>query len=115
MIFRGSTSTGDWDWGRGKQSYLTGVYAIMKNIETRLKTFYSECFFNNDFGVPWFQLLGQKDTTPILYTLRDQVLDCYGVLSVNNVEFSLDADRNILITYSIDTIYTTNLTGTVTA
>jgi hypothetical protein len=113
MIFRGLTSTGDWAFGRGKQSYLRDNDAIMKNIETRLKTFYSECFFNTDFGMRWFQLLGQKDPAPLLLALKSELLQCYGVVNVTDVQSNLDSSRNLSVKYFIDTIFTKNLIGSV--
>jgi hypothetical protein len=113
MIFRGLDGNGDWTFGLGKQSYATGNNAIALNIATRLKTFYSECFFNTDWGLPWFQLLGQKSSAPLLLTVRSQILDCYGVVSVTDLQTSVDSDRNLLISYNISTIYSTSISGSI--
>lgn len=114
MIFRGETSTSDWAFGKGKQSYLTGNLAIMKNIETRLKTFYTECFFDPEVGVAWFDILGQKNPDIVVLAVKREINDCYGVVGVTDVRYSLDATRKLTIRYAVDTIYSIGATGTVT-
>jgi hypothetical protein len=114
MIFRGETTTEDWAFGKGKQSYLTDNLAIMKNIETRLKTFYSECFFDSEMGVPWFSILGQKNQDLVVLAIKREINDCYGVVQVTDVRYSLDASRALTIRFWVDTIFTTGASGTVT-
>jgi hypothetical protein len=114
MRFRGLTPSGDWTFGKGLQSYAKENYAIMLDILTFLKTFYGECFFNRDWGVPWFDLLGSKDQTALIYTLRNEILKRYGVVGLTNVEFRLDSNRQLNVTYQISTIYSVNVTGSVT-
>lgn len=114
MIFRETSQDGDFVWGRGKQNYLVGNAAIAKNIETRLKTYFSEAFFDTTKGIPWLSLLGQKDLSPLLLAVRNSIVDAYGVVRVTDVSFTIDTARNITITYFIDSIYTTGIAGTVT-
>ena len=114
MIFRSSTETGDWVFGRGLQSYLTTDRAIMRNVETKLRTFLTECFFDSTVGIPWFQILGVKDSAVTLLTIKSAILDCYGVVRINDVQFSLDDTRALNITYNADTIYTAGIVGSVT-
>jgi hypothetical protein len=113
MRFRGSTTSNDWDFGRGKQCYLTDDEAIAMNIATTLRTFAGECFYNDKFGVPWFDLVGQKQVEPLLLTLRQVIADCYGVVRVNELEVSMAEDREVVIRYSVSTIFTPSLNGTV--
>jgi hypothetical protein len=111
MRFRGLTSDGDWTFGRGKQDYVADNDAVLLNVNTRLKQFYSECFFAPGDGVPWFNLLGQKDQMPILTTLRSKILESYGVVSVHDISIAVDVDRKAVVTYVIDTIYSTGVVG----
>jgi hypothetical protein len=111
MKFRGSTIASDWVFGKGKQNYLTEDNAILKNAETKLKQFYSECFFAPLDGVPWFNLLGQREQTPILVALRSQILNSYGVTAIRELIVTLTPDRDLQIDYRVDTIYTTNVSG----
>jgi hypothetical protein len=111
MIFRNLDSDGDWQFGRGKQNYLTENYAIMKNIETTLKWFYSECFFAPDAGIPWFSLLGQKNSDIVILALKTAIMACYGVTKVSDLIFNLSENREATITFYIDTIYSQGASG----
>ena len=113
MIFRGEIGSSDWCFGKGKQCYLTGNDAIAKNIETRLKTVYSEWFADQTAGVPWFTILGQKNTGIVLVTLRTAILQSYGVIRITDLSYQVDSARAITVTYSVDTIFSQNLAGQV--
>jgi hypothetical protein len=117
--FRGITDTGDWQFGNGKNSYFTDVYSktnnpIKADIETTLKTFLTECFFNQNVGVPWFQLLNGKDTNALILTIKKAIYNIDGVTQVLELQFDLDINRNATIQYVVDTLYTTQIMGTVT-
>lgn len=113
MIFRGSKTSDDWTFGRGKQCYLRDNDAISKDIATTLRSFATECFFNTDFGLPWFNLLGQKKIEPLLLSVQAAILECSGVVRITNLEASRNEDRSVLIYYTVDTIYSSNLSGSV--
>ena len=114
MRFRGDTTTDDWAFGKGKQSYLSDNLAIARNIATRLRYFYSECFFDTQRGVPWFDLLGQKDQDRVVLAIKREIYDCYGVTNVTEVRYTLDSSRNLTIRYWIDTMYSRGVQGSVT-
>jgi hypothetical protein len=111
MIFRCLDTNGDWTFGKGVQNYLRENDAIAKNIETKLKQFYSECFFAPTDGIPWFNVLGSKDSTPLLVALRTLIMNCYGVVRIADATFSIDSNRKLNVTYVIDTIYSTGVIG----
>lgn len=114
MRFRGDTTTADWTFGRGKQSYLSGNSAIARNAETKLRTFLGECFFDTTVGVAWFTLLGQKDPDLVVLAIKQELHNCYGVVQVTDVQYSVDSTRTVDIRYTMDTIYTTGFTGSLT-
>lgn len=114
MLFRNIDNNGDWCFGKGKQDYLIENLAIMKNIETTLKTFLTECFFDPEIGVPWFTILGQKNTDLVILTLKNKILNCYGVLKITDILFDLSQDRKATISYNVDTIYSQNIGGSMT-
>lgn len=113
MIFRGEPDNPDWTFGKGKQNYLSGNDAIMKNIENRLKTFYSECFFDSERGMAWIDLLAQKDPDLLVLSIKREINDCYGVVRVTDVRYTLDSSRKLTVRYQIDTIYSSSVAGTV--
>ena len=115
MIFRGSTSSSDWVFGRGKQNYLKDNLAVMKNIETRLRTILTECFFDPTVGVPWFELLGQKSAAKLILAVKREIYNCYGVVRVLDVSYESDPiTRTLTVNYSVDTIFTTGANGSFT-
>jgi hypothetical protein len=114
MIFRELDINGDWTFGRGKQNYLVENRAIMKNIETTLKWFFSECFFAPDGGVPWFSLLGQKNTELLLLSLKNTIINCDGVTKITDILFELSQDRVATVSYDINTVYSQSVSGSVT-
>ena len=52
MKFRSIDGEGDWVFGAGVQSYAIGESAILLDIQTKLSTFLTECFFDQTVGVP---------------------------------------------------------------
>lgn len=115
MRFRGlSTVDGDWLFGAGRSSYVQDNDAILLSISTILKTFLGECFFNPTIGQAWFSLIDSKNKDIIVLSIQSAINACYGVLAVNEIEYSFDVNRILEITYDIKTLYASNVKGTVT-
>lgn len=113
MIFRNLTDDGDWTFGAGKQNYSKDDKALILNISTRLKTFLSECFFNTQIGLPWFDLIDSKNKDIIILAVKTEISSISGVLKVKEIEFSFSENRELTITYAISTLYNINLIGVV--
>jgi hypothetical protein len=76
--------------------------------------FMNDCFFSMDSGLPWFDLLGSKNTQEeITLRCRQIILQSYGVLRISRLSVSVSSDRNIILDFNIDTIYTKNLSQVV--
>lgn len=114
MKFRGLTTEGDWKFGAGRQSYAIDNDAIILNIETTLKTFLSECFFDTQVGLPWFDLIDSKNKDIIVLAIKSALVECYGVLRVTEIEYTWSSARELIIKYWIDTIFFNRYQGTVT-
>lgn len=114
MIFRAIDDTGDWVYGSGRQSYGQKDQAIAFDIATYLKTFLTECFFDFSVGIPWFNLLGGSDQALVVLTIKKAIAAIEGVISINDISYSLNADRVLTIKYDISTIYSSNYQGVVT-
>jgi hypothetical protein len=107
MITRALDVDHDWTFGIGKNNYLTEQKAIVQDINTRLLSFFRDCFFDMDAGIDWFRLLGTKSTEQeIILSCRGVILQSFGVVRVNSISSSVSG-RRIYLTYNIDTIYTT--------
>lgn len=113
MIFRGLTSDGDWQFGAGKSSYAIGDSAIILNIETTLRTFLGECFFDPEIGQPWFDIINYRNKDAIVLSIKGAIVNLYGVISINKLEYTFDIYRVLTIKYDITTLYTKNVLGTV--
>ena len=114
MIFRSLSYVGDWNFGAGKSSYAKTATAIKFNIETILKTFLGECFFDTTIGLPWFDLINLRDKDAVVLYIKSYISEIYGVIMVIDLEYTFDTNRLLTIKYEIETLYETNLLGTVT-
>ena len=107
----------DFTFGKGIQDYLINQFEIIQNIETRLLSFVNDCYFDMEAGIDWRRLLGRKNTEDeIVLSCRSVILETDDVVKVNDISASV-ANRQIIIQYNIDTIYSTqfqqtlNITG----
>ena len=114
MIFRSLDKNLDWNFGASKSSYAKFNKAIVLNIETKLKTFLTECFFNPSAGLPWFDLMTNKNKDVVVLYIKGAIIKIYGVLQVKEIEYSVDSKRKTTIIYTINTLYENNLIGTIT-
>lgn len=106
MIIRALDADHDWKFGRGKQDYLTKNDAIALNIETRLLSFFNDCFFDLAAGLDWFGFLSRKNTSKeIELNSRAVILQSYGVVQVTSLTATISG-RVLSLKYTIDTIYT---------
>ncbi len=114
MIFRSLTPLGDWTFGNGIQNYATEQNAISLDILTALKVFLGECFWDTSAGVDWWNLIGGKDQVNLLLQCRQVISSREGVTKINSVNAHLDrTTRRLAVSFSVDTIYSKNTTGTV--
>lgn len=113
MIFRSLDSNGDWVFGSGKASYANTNQAIIFSIETSLRTFFGECFFDTQIGQQWFDIVDYRNKDLIVLTIKSAITQLYGVINVNELEYTYDVNRVLTIKYDIDTLYTKHLLGTV--
>lgn len=114
MIFRSLTPEGDWQFGSGKASYARFNDAIVLNIETTLRTFLAECFFDQEIGQPWFDIIDYKNKDVIVLSIKGAIINLYGVIAVNELEYTYTSTRVLEIKYDITTLYAKNILGTVT-
>jgi hypothetical protein len=107
MIIRAIDGDNDWMFGKGKQSYLSGQEAVGENIKTRLQCFINNCFFDMNAGIDWIRLLGTKGTeTEIILTCRAIILQSYGVVKVNSILPLINSNRNLTLSYNINSVFT---------
>lgn len=113
MKFRSLDGNKDWVFGNGRQAYADFNQAIVLNIETAIKTFFGECFFDSEIGQPWFDLINLKDKAAVVLLIKGAISELYGVLGVNEIEYSYTLARELEIKYDIKTLYVDKMRGTI--
>lgn len=102
MRVSGLTATGDWQFGRGKASYLVNSAAIRQNVVTRLRSFTNDWALDINHGSDWFSILGQHGNEKrLLDEVNNVVLTTDGVRAIEKIEVLSTANRvaNILVRY----------------
>ena len=112
MRFRGLDVNGDWIFGKGRSSYLTGNEALMMNIKTRLLEFVNDCFWDMEKGIDWWTLMGGKDLKKILVDVQRTILRSYQVKKIVDLDYTL-SNRALSIRISIEFLDGEILTDTV--
>ncbi len=106
MIFSALDENGDWTFGKGLNSYVKGLDAILLNIKTRLLFWKGECFFALDEGIDYNNLLSSPNSQALEVEIRRTILTSEGVIRI--VSFSAthdETERHTNIEATIDTIY----------
>lgn len=115
MIFRALTSSGDWQFGNGIQSYLTGQAAIGADIKTYLKLWTGNVFFALQAGINWTQYLDKNQEAKLLAALQSAILQRFGVMGINQLSVFLDQKtRHLTVSYDVQTIYTQSFKNSIT-
>lgn len=111
MAIRALDLNHDWQWGMNRNSYVVDAKEIAENLETRLLSFYNDCFFAAQEGIDWFNLLDYNNQTKIEYDVQEVIKNTPGVVAINSVDAVLGANRQLKIQYDIDTIFTSGYQG----
>lgn len=108
-VFRNLDENGDWEFGKGKQSYADTLQSTMLNIKTRLKSFKYDCFFDLSAGIDWFTILSQKGQyckEVIEINTRLCILQSLYVTEILSIDItSNEITRSMTITYNINTVF----------
>ena len=109
MTFRNLDVNNDWTFGQGLSNYVDKNLEIALNLQTRLYSFLNDCFFDLQAGIDWFNLIGYNQEDNLLSAIRGVIVDTPDVTAINNIDIVHSSDRNIQISYDINTTYTSNL------
>lgn len=100
------SEAGDWVFGIGQQAYKTKVQMVAQRIATHIRSWYHDCFFDYEFGIPWRDLLGHYNTQkPIALEVRGMINKIDEVTNIIDLSLNLDADRRLSLNYEVDTVY----------
>lgn len=104
MSVRSLTSTGDWTFGNGGQSYLRGLDEIRQNLFTRANMWRGDCFFAPLEGVDYNNYLEIGTMELLDADIRRVILQTSGVLRIISFESS-NINRAYTATVSVITIF----------
>jgi hypothetical protein len=106
MKVRSIDTNGDWQFGKGLQSYRRDVDALKQIIATRLKQWRGNCFFAVNEGVDWNNYLGRGTKKLLDLDIKRVILTTGGVLKINSFDSTLDEmTRKVTVQCNISTIY----------
>ena len=113
MIFRSLDANGDFNFGRGKNDYLSANDAIGLNIRTRILSWVNDCFFDMKAGIDWKTRIGNYSQKELLeLDLRRIILQSEGVTGILSFNSNL-TDRAFSASYEITTINSTSYSDSI--
>ena len=101
------TATGDLDISGGVFTVVEDEEAIKEQLTIRLNEFVNDWFLDLNEGVDYFgEVFGVRTITD---TVEDQfklvILDTQGVTGLVSIEFDLETDRQLDISFVVSTIF----------
>lgn len=111
MSFRNLTKEHDWTFGAGKNNYVNENQEIALDLETRVLSFLGNCFFAVNEGIDWFNLLDYGYQERLENAVQETIKNTPGVTGINSVDAITGTNRQIIITYDIQTIYSNSYSG----
>lgn len=101
----------DWQFGRGLQSYVSGMDAVKQSLATRLRSWLGDCFFALEDGIDYQNRLGRmSQRAPLESELAKMILSTDGVLSLEHLTTSFDdVHRRFSANYRVNTIYSDSM------
>lgn len=105
---RTRTLSENWDWtfGAGSQNIKTDQEALRQRLQTRLKSWYGDCFSDLEDGVDWINLLDRGRLEALEQDIARVILSTDGVLRIDSLSATLEqGSRTATITVALTTIY----------
>lgn len=110
MRIRNVTKGWDWTFGNSQSDYVRNEYAVILDIQMRLKEWFGDCFFALQNGIPWRERLGNHNQKELLDAdVLNTIQNTHGVLNVFDFVSSTDGRRylaqcKVYTRYSDETI-----------
>ena len=92
MIHRNLDKNGDWEFGKGKQSYTKDLKAILLNINTRLKSWIGDSFRSPLEGVDYNNFLDKNTKSFLDSDVKRVILQSEGVIKIT--KYSSEINRS---------------------
>lgn len=104
MIVRAVDDKNNWIFGKGSSSYKNNIDAFIQTVETKIKEWKNDCFFNQDAGIDWVSRLGKSNPSFLQADLKTIISGIEEVIAVEDVSITKQA-RNLTISYNVSSIY----------
>jgi hypothetical protein len=100
---RALTATGDFSFGIGRKNYFVDSPAgVAQLVRTALLLFQGEWFLDTQAGTPWLQeIIGKSTQYDVI--IKAQVLSVPGVLEIISYSSTLDSNRFLSISMTLNT------------
>lgn len=109
--------TGDLDLSTGDIKLVTAKRSVAQNIGTRLRFQKGSWFLDTRVGIPLYpDILGVKGgrVEDVKSIIANAITSCYGVRRLVSLDLDLDANRNLLVTFQVESDEGEFVTGTET-
>lgn len=94
MRIRNVDANWDWTFGQSQTNYVKDEYAIILDIQMKIKEWYGDCFFALQNGIPWRTRLGQHNQKELLdRDLTNAIQSVDGVLNIQDFTSSMEGRR----------------------
>lgn len=110
-MFRNLDTDHDWTWGSNTSNYVIENQEIGLNIKTRVLSFLGDCFFAVNEGIDWWNLLDYRYQDKLENSVSEVVKNTPGVTAITSIDILVNADRQIRLSYDIQTVYSQSYTG----
>lgn len=109
MLIRNVDKNWDWTFGQSQTNYVNSEYAVILDIQMKIKEWYGDCFFALQNGIPWQERLGRHNQKNLLDSdLITRIQSVDGVLNVVNFTSTTNG-RRYTAQCSVYTRYSTEL------
>lgn len=94
MRIRNVDANWDWTFGQSQTNYVKDEYAIILDIQMKIKGWYGDCFFALQNGISWRTRLGQHNQKELLdRDLTNAIQSVDGVLNIQDFTSSMEGRR----------------------
>lgn len=108
MRVRALDTSNDWEFGKGQNDYKTQRAAVAQNLQTRISSFFGDCFFDTNAGIDWYNLLGGKDQLALRLAVTAVILNTENVASILSFSANYNSrTRDLALFYKVLTVFGT--------
>lgn len=106
MRIRNVNKNWDWTFGQSQSNYVRNEYAVILDIQMKLKEWFGDCFFALQTGIPWNIRLGFHNQKELLDDdIISRIQEVEGVLNVTDFTSTTNG-RQYLAQCNVYTQYT---------